>query len=369
MFKIFKQLFSLRLRGLIKFYLARLGVFSHINSYLVLIEKTNLPKYLKGSLKQMAFSDLPGIEDFIKSYLFGDVQLVNKQDQAEVSEPVLVCAVKNDLDKIKIQMEHHRKIGVKRFIYIDNISTDGTLEWLKEQKDVTLYKVEAQYNSATRMGWWQYVIKQEGFGKWYLILDSDELFAYPNMENISIQRYIAFLEMKKITTTTTPMIDMYSQNEIFEASSDDIRTEFCFFDTFYHKEHQYVNWLIFGGPRYRLFSMDNQLAKHSLLKIKKNMLVDSHEVFPICKNTETGVIAFLLHYKFLPKDVCKYREIVETGNFFNGSEQYRIYMEFHKKNPDISFFYSGSQKLNSSMDLLRINIADRKFFKEYLNWA
>jgi len=43
-----------------------------------------------------------------------------------------------------------------------------------------------------------------------------------------------------------------------------------------------------------------------------------------------------------------------------------LYTETIEKDPDTSFYYEDSQKLNSSMDLLKINICDRVFFEELL---
>ena len=281
----------------------------------------------------------------------------------EEKEPILICAVKDDLVKIKLQVEHHRKIGVKHFIYIDNISTDGTFEWLREQEDVTLYKVETSFKGRTKSAWQNLAVKQEGYGKWYLILDSDELFAYPGMENINIQKYISFLEKKGITAITTPLVDMYSKGNIFTTNViENIRNEYCFFDTVYYVKSEEI----YGGPRFRIFSMKNRLVKHSLLKMEKNMISGIHVNFPRHRNFETKVAAFLLHYKFLPNETQKYMEIAEKGNYSGGSKEYKTYIEFYKQNPNLSFYYSGSQKLNNSMDLLKINIADKQFFEEFL---
>jgi len=357
------------LRQFIKFYLARCGIYPKINLNLQLIDSTDLPDCLKCTLKQMAISGYPGTINFIKSYLFNAIKLIKIREQIEVEGPILVCAVKNDLVRIKMQVEHHRNIGVKEFIYIDNMSTDGTFEWLSKQNDVTLYKVETPYDSSTRSGWIQLALKQEGYSKWYLILDSDELFAYPNMEITSIQKYISFLEKKQITTTTTPLIDMYSKSKMFDADPhEDIKTAYCFFDIFYLKGRYYTNWFFSGGPRLRLFSMEGGLIKHSLLKVEENTVFRAHSVFPFKRNFEAGVNAFLLHYKFLPDDRQKYQDIIEKGNYANGSKEYKAYIEVYKRNPDISFYYSGSQKLNNSMDLLKINITDKTFFKEFLEW-
>ena len=359
------------LQQVIKFYLGKLGLFPKVNSRLRLIKNVDLPLDFKQTLRQMAFSRPRKVEPFLKAYLSNDIRLIKRAKMADCDGgAVLVCAVKDDFARIKMQINHHRNIGVKHFIYIDNVSTDGTFEWLKEQEDVTLYTVDALYNSTVRMGWCQSAIEQEGYGRWYLILDSDELFAYPNMENANIHRYVSFLENKKVSVVTSPMIDMYSRGEIFMADPNEkIKNVHCFFDVLYNRENRYVNWHIGGGPRQRLFLLENELTKHSLIKVEKNMVIDVHEIFPFCKNTETGAVAFLLHYKFLPGDAQKYKEIVKAGNYSWGSQEYKAYMHLYEQNPNISFFYPGSQKLNTSMDLLKINIADNNFYKEFLDWC
>jgi len=359
------------LQQFIRFCLGKLGVFPKVNSKLRLIKNADLSHDFKQTLRQMAFSRPRKVEPFLKSYLSNDIRLIKRARFTDCEGgAILLCAVKDDFARIKMQINHHRNIGVKHFIYIDNISTDGTFEWLKEQEDVTLYTVDALYNSTIRMGWCQSAIEQEGYGKWYLILDSDELFAYPHMENANILKYVSFLENKKISAVTTPMIDMYSQSEIFMANPDEeIKNAHCFFDTFYYQDHRYVNWHFGGGPRYRLFSLKNELTKHSLIKVGKDMVIDVHEIFPFHKNTETRAVAFLLHYKFLPGDAQKYKEIVKAGNYSWGSQEYKAYMRHYEQNPKVSFYYPGSQKLNTSIDLLKINIADKKFSNEFINWT
>jgi len=360
------QKLPLKLRQFIKFHLIKYGFFPKIKSRLRLIENADLPRDFKETLKQMAYHGM-AIEHFLKSYLSNDIQIVKKRKQTEAQEPILICAVKNDLAKIKLQVEHHRKIGVKHFIYIDNISSDGTFEWLKEQEDVTLYKVETSFNAGIKAGWQHLAVKQEGYDKWYLILDSDELFAYPGMENINIQKYLNFLEKKGMTAITTPLVDMYRKGNIFTTDFiENIRDEYCFFDTIYYVESKSTNKHYNGGPRFRIFSMKNQLVKYSLLKMEKNMIFITNILFPYHKNFEAKVAAFLLHYKFLPNDTQKYIEIAEKGNYWQGSKEYKTYIEFYKQNPNLSFYYSDSQKLNSSMDLLKINIADKQFFEEFL---
>jgi hypothetical protein len=286
---------------------------------------------------------------------------------------MLVCAVKDDIERIKMQVEYHRKIGIKHFAYIDNMSTDGTFEWLLAQPDVSLFRTDEIYNASSMNAWRKQVMDIYGYDRWYLILDSDELFIYPGIEKKPIHEYIQFLENSNITVTTSPLVDMYARGKLFSnTGTGNIYQDYCYFDTdTYSITRSIYNRLCVGGPRKRLFSDKKTifaplLTKHALVKATYDMIPGSHSLCPYRKNFESGVISFLLHYKFLPSDARKYAAHVVSGVYFGGSAEYKRYMSVLKDNPDVSFYYEGSQKLNSSMDLLKINITDKIFFDKFL---
>ena len=239
-----------------------------------LSELRNLPKPLQATVKEIAAFSLNEATMFTKTFLANNIQLIKKS--SKTSEPILICATKNNLPAVKLQLKHHRKIGVTSFIYIDNLSTDGTFEYLKDQNDVTLYKVDTQFKSFVHKIWYQLAIKQEGYDKWYLTLDDDELFAYPGMETVDINRYIEFLEMQKKTGTFSIMLDMYSENKLFSGAGTGIKDEYCFFDM----DYCWKGASISGGPRQRIFSMKHKLIKYPLLKYKKNMIIKAHKIYP-----------------------------------------------------------------------------------------
>lgn len=219
-----------------------------------MLELQKLPKPLQATVKEIAVLNLNKAKTFIKTFLANDIYLIKNRSN-EMSEPVVVCATKNNLSCVKLQLEHHRKIGVTFFIYIDNLSTDGTFEYLNSQNDVTLYRTNSQFSPFVHKIWYQLAIKQEGYDKWYLILDDDELFAYPSMETIDIKRYIRFLEVQKTTGTFAMMLDMYSRNKLFSANGTNITKKYCFFDVDYYRKKLRIS----GGPRERIFSLGNIL--------------------------------------------------------------------------------------------------------------
>lgn len=310
------------------------------------------------------------LENFVECYKRKAIKTHKLQNIAlNENEPIFLCVVKDDLIRVKAQLEWYRKIGVRHFAYIDNMSTDGTFEYLEKQDDVSLFSIDEEYHTNRQHAWTRQATDILGYEKWYFLLDSDEFFAYPGMEKNPITRYIDFLEKKNINCVFALMLDMYSKDGLFKSSmsNDDFMKEYCYFDTDSYKITVRATRMgISGGPRIRLFNGTCQV-KYPLVKLSKSIIHDSHSKCPFELNFQTlAPIAFLLHYKFLPADISKFEDHVKSEVHYGGSKEYKLYMDVYKKNPGATFLYDGSAKFNNSMDLLKINIGDNKFFDEFL---
>lgn len=326
------------------------------------------------------FSYYNSVDVFINSYLTKSVKPVKIIPSILTEKgPVLLCITRDNLHTVKTQVEYHRNIGVKHFAYVDNMSKDGTFEWLKEQSDISLFFTDETYHGDLKDAWKRQVTDFLGYDRWYLALDPDELFIYPGIEKKNINMYIDFLESKKIRCVLSPLIDMYSNGNIYEENicSRNIRERYCYFDVdTYKMEKTNLAYTIIGGPRVRAFSTDERkflcaLQKYALIKLSEDMLIGTHLNYPYNHNFYTkGAIAYLLHYKFLPEDFRKYEDLLNSGIFLHSeslSFEYKKYVEAYKQNVNVSLYYKGSQKLNDSMDLMKINMIDKTFFKNFLS--
>jgi len=290
------------------------------------------------------------------------------------NEPILLCVAKDSLITVKAQVDWHRRMGIKNFVYVDNMSTDGTFEWLLSQKDVSLFIARESFSEAKKIAWRRIVMDIFGYDRWYLYLDQDEFFCYPGIESIPIQKYIHYLEEKGICTTLAPMIDMYSNNSLYSENQDsnNIMDEYCYFDTdTYTLYKNRIMPMVRGGPRSRLYQLKDYfiLSKYPFVRVNSETIMGNQRVYPTSTrflNSTTLALGFLLHYKFLPHDYLKFKEHITSGVQYNDPRVLRLYTESFEKNNGISFFYEGSQKFNSSMDLLKINICDRVFFEAFL---
>lgn len=185
---------------------------------------------------------------------------------------------------------------------------------------------------------------------------------------------IHFAERKDMFFVQSFLIDMYSKEKIFNEdvktiskpfiNQYNIRKEHCYFDLdSYFLKPSYKGKKILGGPRLRVFAENSKmspplLTKTPLTYLRKEDIFRMHYSLPYYKNFNKPVISGILHYKFMPYEKDEYIQIAENGRYFNESAEYKQYIKIINKNPNLYFYNRKSQKFNTSMDLLKINIFD-----------
>src|SRR5215203_4779881 len=90
-------------------------------------------------------------------------------------ELVVVCLVRDCRLYVKSFVEHYLSLGVKHLFFLDNESTDGTVEALKGYENVTVLRTTLPYKRY-EYPMTQYLIERFGRGRWCLCVDIDELF-------------------------------------------------------------------------------------------------------------------------------------------------------------------------------------------------
>lgn len=296
---------------------------------------------------------------------FSDIELKCvklENNNIKDNEVILLCVVKNDLERIKMVYSHHKKLGVKKFVILDNNSSDGTLEWICTKSDIDVYQTEEKFNSLRKYGWINKLISIYGMNRWYLYVDSDELFVYDNCENKDIHNLIDTMHEKKFYRMGVAMIDMYSERGIYKpvALNKKIDEELIYFDTnSYNVTEIYKGTSITGGPRERVLGKSERtsplIVKHPLFYFNEgNIFESAHYLFPYKFNIPIN--GALLHYKFLESDFEKHKIIAKEGNFSMGSKEYKMYISSFSSNSDITFMYHGTARYNNSSSLREINI-------------
>ena len=93
---------------------------------------------------------------------------------------LLFASFRNERAFLPWFLDHYRTLGVEWFILVDNLSTDGTPDFLLKQKDVTLFQSRDSYMAtASGVCWINALIRRYGKDHWCLFVDADEELVIP----------------------------------------------------------------------------------------------------------------------------------------------------------------------------------------------
>lgn len=272
--------------------------------------------------------------------------------------------VRNEMLRLPFFFEYYRQLGVERFIFIDNGSTDGTNQYLLDQSDTGVYSTNASYaESRCGVHWLNSVLDLHSLGQWALVVDADELLAFPFSEQVPIRVLTDFLDSERSEAFIAPMLDMYA-----DAPLDDVGyipgqnlIEACPYfdlDSYSYVDEKGIGPLPHrGGVRQRLFWSGREhrgappvLRKIPLVRWSGDMQYEAstHILRRARLSTTTGI---LLHFKLLGDFKALANQEADRGEHWDGAAQYQAYAEVLEGRDVLNPYYQGSVKYRGS-DLL-----------------
>lgn len=312
-------------------------------------------------------------ETFAKAKI--DVIRCREYDNKDL--PIVVLCVKNDLKRLEMLVKHYREIGVERFAFLDNGSTDGTYDWMLKQEDIDVFKTLDQYNNFAKEGWLNRVISYYGFSRWYILTDSDELFTYIGMENHPLSDLISYAKKDNIKRFRGINLEMYADAALFSLDSNkiDIKKTYCWMDSSGYVEvpRKIGNSIItdvLGGPRRRTMNVPVTIIKHPLVYFEEGTIsVNAHYQFPYTLIEDSPFIVGILHYKFLDYDKKEFERRAKFATGMNaGNSKTAIYNQGYlnavNENSSMSFMYEGSVQYKDSSSLKKIPLIESVKFGE-----
>lgn len=115
-----------------------------------------------------------------------------------MSTVAYVSMVKDEADIMAYQLRYYYKIGVRYFFIIDNGSTDGTVDIIKDFHDEVKDQAEVNLMIDDDVAYWQYIrinrlanIARMKGHKYILPVDADELLFQEGNPDFNINDYIA----------------------------------------------------------------------------------------------------------------------------------------------------------------------------------
>ncbi len=226
-----------------------------------------------GALNRISPDDRPGPEAGVTAYV----------------------VFRNEAAQIPDFLAHHRRLGVRRFVFFDHMSNDGGRALALNEPDVILYDCPESYQlSWSGRRWVNEIVAREGARGWGLQLDMDERLIYPGCECVGIDRLVAWLDARGFEAMRGYMLDLFAP----KLGDAPLQGQHCWYDEDYY-------WFGFdrppylspgGGVRARLFEAKEYLHKVPLWRLDAGLLINSHETTHM---RFANVSAALLHYKLM----------------------------------------------------------------------
>jgi hypothetical protein len=273
----------------------------------------------------------------------------------------LVFITHNDRIILPFFLRHYRALGVTRFICVDDVSQDGTREFLAEQPDVDLWVSPTRFGEARRgRRWREALFRRYGLNRWYLNVDSDEFLVYDRWEGNRLPALISALEAQGIKRLPSPMLDMYPGPDSSPPDAEHgMPWQFSnHFDAEgYPSSVEKRGISIQGGPRRRKFGEDNQLIKYPLIYWDASCFFGSslHRPLPYQRNFAVTWGA-LLHFKFFTNYREKIAEAAEGKQHYNESEHYRAMMSELKRSQGLDLTDSVSKSYQNARQLIELGL-------------
>lgn len=320
------------------------GVNSLADSSFPKINSSPYKNGLKMFLRECAYT-ADETRDYVK-WLYSDAVKMVNYGEINPDWPTIICVIKNEIDKLPNFFSHYDKIGQFNYVFIDNGSTDGSLE-LVESKNAVVYQCLEKFSTNRKLAWINKVYSTLPEGMWTVLLDADELLVYDGYEKIPFNSVMEQFNKKRISTAAAIMIDMFPERKV---NKKDYLSEYIYFENLFHEEKSFYFNSVYGGIREREFKFGNDrmflIKKHPVVrKDNRSMLIHCHYIYPFDRNFESVIYFGLLHYKLFESEIEKYKSIAEAGSYGNGSIEYKTYLKAFKEKSYEQIFAQGNDTI------------------------
>ncbi len=324
--------------------------------------------------------DTPLLEDVQKWLLHHSLRLVHGPGEVACGpdEVIVLVVVRDGRSFVKSFVEHYRSLGAKHLIFLDNGSTDGTVEALEGYEDVTVFRTPLpfkRYGLSMR----KYLVERFGRGRWTLNVDVDELFVYPYMDVVSLGALLGYLNENSFTAVVTGVLDMFPEEPLSDVARDEdepLKELHRFYDLSEVREEAYESVgeignvlanpdvpILRGGIRRTLFGMNSLLIKHPLIFLDGTLKpVDLSEHW-VGDARLADFTCVLLHYKLLNGLYAAVRREVEVRNYPNRWGKYDRYLRVLEGSPELEIKAGTARELESTNDLVgtRFMVLSREY--------
>lgn len=274
--------------------------------------------------------------------------------------------LRNESLRLPYFLKYYKGLGVDRFLFIDNGSTDDSMDIILNDDQSHLFFTGETFKHYGN--WNEILFNKYGVGNWCVAVDLDEFITYPHIESLDLKKLCNALDEKEYDALPCFLLDMYSDEPFIEnkyISGDDPVKVCQYFDKDYNTENRtlfnpkklrkYIAERISGNMRKRVFMIDENLSKVPLVKYSKNMYLADGRHY-IDGANKADIRGALLHMKYLQDFNERVVSEVKRGVHADGAISYQYYAEKVKNDNTLTAFFGGSNRYQGSHSLLECGI-------------
>lgn len=283
-------------------------------------------------------------------YQSGTLELVSAPggvERAQEAPVSVVACMRNEMFMAPHFLSHYRALGVENFLIADNLSDDGTLEYLADQPDVTLFSVDTDYRySQYGVGWQQALMSNFRVNRWSLVADADELLTWQQPQRQNLPDLLQEPEFADAEAVRVFMLDMYPDGSLAGAT---FASGDPFAETGYVDRAPFLSTWPGRGPysnaptwtsalRHRLLPGSRPdlfvAQKLALLRYRPWMRFSAGLHFGAEMNVADRELIFG-HFKYNADFHRKAQAEVRRRQHFNDAEEYRKYLALLSEGRDV----------------------------------
>jgi glycosyltransferase involved in cell wall biosynthesis len=292
----------------------------------------------------------------------------------EPDELVLLCLARDGRPYVRSFVEHYASMGVKHLVFLDNGSTDGTVEALQKYDDVTVLRTRLPFRNY-QLYMRRYLIGRFGKNRWSLTVDMDELFDYPYSDVVDLGSLLRYLNNGGYTAVVAQMLDMFpekplsslvgNEGEPADTKDEPLKELHRFYDISGVRVQDYypaggnnnvltneeIKWFR-DGIKTTLFGHRAMLSKHPLVFFDDKIIPVDGTMHRISNARVADFTCVLFHYKLLDRLYEQALRAVAEKNYPNRHEKYEKYVTALEQNPELQIKQETARELNSVNDLV-----------------
>lgn len=312
---------------------------------------------------------------FREAMLTGHNLLGSGVTQLRVAAPVeigpadltVLCLVRNGAAHLPTFLRYYERLGVKHLVFLDNGSTDETLEMLSACPLATVLSSHLPFSRYEEAFKRLMVRRYMGKG-WALVADDDELFDYPHSDTLSLPSFLEYLNAAGYDAVTAQNLEMFPRESIAEIQGreiDDLERTHRYYDLSDIRKVRNQYWLHentfdseghfthTGGVWETIFGYaGSKLTKQPLFRYAPRLNVFPYDPHFVTGGRIADVTGVFRHYKYTGRFIEHVREELRRKQHYGKAEIFEYYRRTLADNPNLSLFRPTALEYKSATDLV-----------------